>query len=222
MKQSVLKQERAERYSDTEISYRTYNLVIGFVILSGIILNIVMAATLMEPILSMSATALGVIDLVGSLGFYLITRLSRNPMVSYAAFLGMSCVFGLTITWSIAGFDVGTVLIAFIMTGLVTAIMLVLSAAFPEFFLSLGKVLFITLLCSVAVDLIFYFVLGFDLTILDFAFVLIFSGYIGYDWAKAQQYPRTYDNAVDSAADIYWDIVLLFLNLLSIFGGADD
>ena len=52
----------------------------------------------------------------------------------------------------------------------------------------------------------------------DYIFVIIFSLYIGYDWQKSQAYPPTLDNAVDSAADIYVDIVNLFIRLLAILG----
>ena len=48
--------------------------------------------------------------------------------------------------------------------------------------------------------------------------VLIFSGYVGYDWSKAQIFPKTLDNAIDSAADIYVDIVNLFIRILRIMG----
>ena len=63
---------------------------------------------------------------------------------------------------------------------------------------------------------------GLGTTIIDLAVAVIFCGYIGYDWAKAQQCPKTYDNAVDSAADLYTDIVFLFLELLSLLGDSDD
>lgn len=40
--------------------------------------------------------------------------------------------------------------------------------------------------------------------------------YIGYDFWKAQKYPKTINNAVDSAIDIYLDTVNLFLDILEI------
>ena len=46
----------------------------------------------------------------------------------------------------------------------------------------------------------------------------IFSLYIGYDMYRAQRYPKTADNAVDCAVDIYLDIINLFLRLLRILG----
>ena len=46
----------------------------------------------------------------------------------------------------------------------------------------------------------------------------LFSLYIGYDIYRSQQYPKTLDNAVDSALDIYMDIANLFMRILSILG----
>ncbi|MBT7579493.1 MAG: hypothetical protein HN633_12065, partial [Candidatus Marinimicrobia bacterium] len=46
----------------------------------------------------------------------------------------------------------------------------------------------------------------------------IFCGYIGYDWGRANQIPKTLDNAVDSAAALYMDIINLFLRVLRILG----
>ena len=52
--------------------------------------------------------------------------------------------------------------------------------------------------------------------------LVIFALYIGYDWVKAQQYVHTLDNAVDSALDIYMDIINLFLRVLMILGRNND
>ena len=42
--------------------------------------------------------------------------------------------------------------------------------------------------------------------------------YIAYDVWRSQQFPPTMDNAIDSALDIYLDIINLFIDLLEIFG----
>ena len=54
------------------------------------------------------------------------------------------------------------------------------------------------------------------LMLTDYVVVLLFCGYVGFDWARAQQYPKTLDNAIDCAADIYVDIINLFIRILSI------
>ena len=47
---------------------------------------------------------------------------------------------------------------------------------------------------------------------------IIFCGYIGYDWGRANNIPKTYDNAVDCAAALYMDIIIFFLRILRIMG----
>jgi FtsH-binding integral membrane protein len=99
--------------------------------------------------------------------------------------------------------------------------MLALACVYPGFFLSVGRGLFVALLLSVAVELIFGLLLRFEMGFMDYIFATIFSLYIGYDWARAQQYPKTADNAVDCAADLYIDITILFIRILSIVGDRD-
>ena len=90
-------------------------------------------------------------------------------------------------------------------------------AAWPKFFLSIGRGLFVAFLAAFVVELGFFFITGSAPALFDWLFVGIFSGYIGYDWARAQRLPKTLDNAVDAAAALYVDIVNLFIRLLQIF-----
>lgn len=65
-------------------------------------------------------------------------------------------------------------------------------------------------------ELFCIFVLKADFAIFDYAVVLLFSAYIGYDWAKANRYQRTVNNAIDSATDLYMDIINIFIRILAI------
>jgi FtsH-binding integral membrane protein len=51
--------------------------------------------------------------------------------------------------------------------------------------------------------------------------VAIFCGYIGVDWSRANSIPKTLDNAIDSAAALYMDIINLFVRILSIMGRSE-
>ncbi len=101
-------------------------------------------------------------------------------------------------------------------TGLVTGIMMLLSTAYPRFFLGLGRMLFIAFIAVFLVELGMFLITRTNPRIFDVLMVGIFSGYIGYDWARAQALPKTLDNAVDAAAALYVDIVILFIRLLSL------
>ncbi|MBR3600077.1 MAG: US12 family protein, partial [Lachnospiraceae bacterium] len=90
-----------------------------------------------------------------------------------------------------------------------------------SFFLSIGSTLCISLLITVIVEIVLA-LLGINLGIISYIVVLIFCGYIGYDWAKANAVPKTIDNAIDSAAELYVDIIALFMRVLSILARAND
>ena len=87
----------------------------------------------------------------------------------------------------------------------------------PTFFLGLGRTLFIAFIATFICQIGFMLFTGRVPGMFDAAFVLIFSGYLGYDWARAQHLPKTVDNAIDCAVALYMDIVILFLNLLRLF-----
>ena len=65
-------------------------------------------------------------------------------------------------------------------------------------------------------------ILGVKQVWIDWVVAAIFTLYIGYDIYRSQQYPKTLDNAVDSALDIYMDIANLFIRILSILGKRND
>jgi len=79
----------------------------------------------------------------------------------------------------------------------------------------------ITLLITIVVEIVMMF-LGANLGIIDYIVVLIFCGYIGYDWARANACAKTVDNAVDMAAELYVDIINLFIRILSILARSND
>ena len=101
-------------------------------------------------------------------------------------------------------------------TALVTGMMMVLAMSFPTAFLSIGRGLFIGLIVAFVAEIGVLLFTGTVPPIFDWIFVVIFSGYIGYDWARAQMLPRTLDNAIDAAAALY--VVILFIRLVRIFG----
>ena len=74
----------------------------------------------------------------------------------------------------------------------------------------------LVLLAGLVAEVVATLLLGYRGAAFDWFFVLIFSGYIGYDIAKSQAYPKTVDNAVDCALDIYIGSINLFIRLLSI------
>ena len=91
----------------------------------------------------------------------------------------------------------------------------------PQFFAKLGGVLAGALLGAVLCEIVLL-IFHVDQSFMDWIIAVIFSLYIGYDIYRSQQYPKTVDNAVDSALDIYMDMANLFIRLLEILGKKDD
>ena len=210
--------ERMNNYAGTMVTERAYNLTIGLTLLWGVLINVVMATFFVYQILSLNYLLVVVLYFAGTIGCSILVHKSSSPAVSFAGFTGMAISMGLLLTFYVTAFTGHSVAYAFIATALITVIMVLLSMLYPEFFRNLGRTLFVSLIGCILVELIGSLVLGLPMTIIDYAVALIFCGYIGLDWHRAQQFPKTMDNAVDSAADIYLDVVNLFVRVLSITG----
>ena len=212
------KLERMNSYAGTKVTERSYNLTIGLTLLWGVLINVVMSVFFTYQILSLNYLLVLVLYFVGTIGCSILVHKSDNPAVSFAGFTGMAVSMGLLLTFYVTAFTAHSVSYAFIATALVTVIMVILSMLYPDFFQNLGRTLFISLLACIIIQVAGMFLLGLPMTIIDYAVALIFCGYIGLDWFRAQRYPKTLDNAIDCAADIYLDVVNLFIRILAITG----
>lgn len=196
-----------------------YNLVIGLTLIWGFAVNYWMVTNIdPEAIASVNSW----VFFIGYfaccfLGIYLFKK-SSNPLVSFIGYNFVVVPFGLIINMVVSQYDPELVTEAIRITGLVTIAMMCLGTLFPAFFQKIVGALTIALLLVIVVELIEVFVFNTHHGILDWIVVLIFCGYIGYDWGRANQIPKTIDNAIDSAAALYMDIINLFLRILRILG----
>ena len=217
-----VKLQRLQRTDGTALSENAYNGIIGLTLLWGIGINVLMSLFLTPFILGIDFRILIVVYLIGSFGFSFMVYKSKSPALSFLGFTGLAVSMGLILVPFIAMYSAAAVYSAFLATGIVVVAMMLLSTIFPAFFLKMGRVLVFALLGAIIVELIFGLLLHFPLGYMDYIVVVIFAGLVGFDWAKAQMYPKTLDNAVDSAADIYVDIINIFIRILSIFGSSDS
>lgn len=210
-------------YANTNIiSTRLYNFIIGAVLLYGFLLNVIIVKSV--PVASLLSINIWVF-LIGyfvscMFGIYLFTS-SSNALVSFIGFNFVAVPFGLIVNIVTSQYSPDLVINAMQVTTVVTCIMMLLGTAYPKFFESIASGLFWGLLASIIAELILTFVFKMNLGIMDWIIAAIFCGYIGYDWGKAASLPKTVDNAVDSAAALYMDIINLFLRILEIMGKKD-
>lgn len=128
---------------------------------------------------------------------------------------------GLLLALVVPGLSANIVVKAMGLTAMVSLTMTVLAVAAPQFFLGLWRTLLVALLVGLLAEVVATFLFGYRGAMFDWLFVLLFSGYIGFDVAKSQVYPKTLDNAIDCALDVYLDVINLFIRLLSILARRD-
>lgn len=222
--QERLEQRSVQNSTGQIVSPRTYNLVLGLTVLWGLGINAIMCATMGDFALSMNPIAFTIFYLVCAIAGIVIAAKSANPVISFVGYNMVVIPLGLELTAVVAavgGINTDIVLYAFVDTMLITAIMVVASMAFPNFFARIGGVLFAGLIGVLVVSLIST-LLGFSGVWISVICAVLFSFYIGYDFYRSQQYAMTIDNAVDSAIDIYMDIAILFMHLVEIFANNKD
>ncbi len=219
---SKYKKARMTNVIGAQISERAYNATIGLTLVWGVFINVLMATVFSSQIYSMNYLAILVIYFIGSIGCSTICYRTTSPAVGFIAFSGLAASMGLLLTYFVAYFSGHSVAYAFISTALVTVIMVLLSMLYPSFFLSLGRTLMTSLLVCLGVEILGGLIFGLSLGFVDYVVALIFCGFIGFDWSRAQLYPKTTNNAIISAADIYVDVVNLFIRILEITGRRRD
>ncbi|MCS6161653.1 Bax inhibitor-1 family protein [Shewanella baltica] len=196
-----------------------YNLVIGLTLIWGFAVNYWMVTNIDPEAIASVNPWIFFIGYFAScfFGIYLFQK-SSNPIVSFIGYNFVVVPFGLIINMVVSQYDPELVTEAIRITGLVTIAMMCLGTLFPAFFQKISGALTIALVLVIVVELIEVFIFNTHHGILDWIVVLIFCGYIGYDWGRANQIPKTIDNAIDSAAALYMDIINLFLRILRILG----
>lgn len=207
----------------TRLNVRVYNLVMGLTILYGLIVNLILCVLIPDITVYINPMMFLILYFVCAFSGIAIANKSSNPLVSFIGYNMVVVPIGLVVSMSIqeyGGLSSDIVLYAFMYTLIITGIMVTASTIWPNFFQTLGRFLFLSLV-SIIIMSIFELFLGEFILISWFAAV-IFSLYIGYDFLKAQELDYTIDNAIDSAVSIYLDIINLFLRILRILGNSRD
>ena len=198
-----------------ELSQRAYNLVLGGTLAWGFIINAIICLFFADAVFAIPLQILlagyAILAIIG----VLMSVFSSNPVVSFIGYNLVVLPLGAVLTVLVTAYDPDIVLLTMLVTSIVVLGLTVLSALFPRFFISLGPVLGITLFLTLIANLICA-LFGLAPAWLDFAVTLVFCGYIGFDYAHAQSKMKTIDNAIDSACELYLDIVNLFIRILAI------
>ena len=223
---------RRERLSqvvteDQLVSPRVYNGILLGVLLWGLLVNVILCYTVGDVYRYIAPIPFAVIYLIMAFSGTIIAAKSQKPLVSFLGYNMVVLPFGLVISTLVAAYtDMGSygteiVRYAFLYTMLIAVGMTGAALAFPNLFAKLGGALLGVLIGLVLCEVILL-ILGRPQQVSDWIAAGLFSLYIGYDVWRSQQFPKTVDNAVDCALDIYLDLANLFIRLLSILSKKDD
>ncbi len=212
----------SRRQADSEdviISSALYNLLIGLTLCWGFAINLIIVREVPADIIFRVSPLVFIIGYFVScfFGIYLFNS-SKKPLVSFIGYNFVVVPFGLIVNMVVSRYDPMLVQDAIFATGIITAMMMIAGTIFPSFFKRIMPSLTIALICVILFELFAVFILGKSYSIIDWVVAAIFCGYIGYDWGRANQVPKTVDNAIDCAAALYMDIINLFLRILRIMG----
>ena len=201
-------------HADT-LSGAAYNAIMVATLLYGFVVNAVMVVLFADSVSGIENPIPLLIGYLVSclLGSFLAA--SDKPVMSFLGYNLIVLPMGVLLCAIIPGYGMGLVMSAIVITGAVTLIIGAISCIFPQVFLSMGRALLTCLLVGCVLSVVSWFVLGLQ-EILVYAFTILYMLYLGYDLQKAQLYPKTVDNAIDSAIDLYLDIINLFLRILRI------
>ena len=206
------------------ISDRAYNGTIAIVLLWGLMINFLLCRFVGTAILTVNPIVLLVGYLILAFAGTVIAAKSHNPLISFLGYNMVVVPFGLVITLMVehyGGINSVVVRDAFLYTMLVSVGMMACVMIAPGFFAKLGGAMLGVLIGLVVCEIVLL-ILGVNQSWIDWIAAGVFSLYIGYDIYRSQQFPKTLDNAVDSALDIYMDIANLFIRILSILGKRND
>ena len=204
-----------------ELSARAYNLILGGTLFWGFLVNAVICLFFSDAVFAIPPTVLLLGYLISAVVGVTMSARSASPVVSFIGYNLVVLPLGAVLTVLVSAYDPDVVLLTMLVTTVVVLGLTVLSALFPRLFLSMAPTLGITLVLVLIANFVCALI-GIAPAWLDLVVTLLFCGYIGFDYARAQTKLKTVDNAVDSACELYVDIVNLFMRLLAIMNRSSD
>jgi FtsH-binding integral membrane protein len=219
MLDSAKRKELRELSECKEMSESNYIVALLGVVLYGLIINVITCSIIPFEWVFDNYVPIIIGYLICVIAGSVIANKSNNPIISFVGFNLIAGPVGDLLAGAVgayAAIDPTIIKDAFLMTAIITGVMMVLGYIKPKWFEKLGSILFTVLLALVICE-IALLIMGIDQYVSTWIGVILFTFYIGYDTMKAMKYPHTLDNAVDCALDLYLDIINLFLRLLKLF-----
>ena len=202
------------------LSNAMYNVAIGVHLLVGLIVTYFLA--LRMPYIF--PEIYHVHPIIFSIGFLVVGLVGGsiaakgNYVLSLIGY-GMNILaFGTLLSLVTILYPVQYIVLAAVLTTVVVLTMTIAGVIFPNAFLSMGRTIFIALIGLVVAEFVTMLLGIFYANIFAIIGIFIFSLYVGYDWARGQQYPSTASYACFTALQLYMDIINIFIRILRLLG----
>lgn len=214
-KQKSVLSVNPNKHIGKEISTKKYYNLISTFLCYGFIVNMLMVANLGDFARTIHPLLFILIYLITTFIGVIIMSNSKNSFITFIGYNFIILPVGLLLATCLPSFSLNDIAWAFGITLIVTLGIMIISNIFPNIFRSMGKGLFISLLLILVIE-ISLLLFGIHLGWIDYICCIIFSLYIGYDWVKAGDNYKSTTTAILAAANLYLDIINLFLRLLNI------
>lgn len=209
------------------LSIRMYGLVLSGLVFAGFAIMGACASLFANPAFLIGVMdhygVVSILSFVASIAGLMMmgrARSTESMGLSLAGYAVFVLSFGFTTSILLLAYPVATVSTAFLATAGVTAVFGCLGIAFPGFFQKIQGVCAAGLLAVILVQCVMM-LFGVSTTIVDFIVIVIFCGFIGYDFHKAMSDEPTMVSAVYNASQLFLDILNVFVRILSILGHRD-
>lgn len=211
----------------SRLSRRTYNLlmgglvVLGFAVIGACSFLVTAPSFLLAIYENYFAVMIG--SLIASIAGVVVLNMGMKREgfgMALAGYALVVCSMGFTTGLILPYYSLPSIADAFVGTALIAALFTLLGASYPQIFARIHGVACVALLALVVVGVVGS-LMGVAMGWLDYAVILVFCGFIGYDTYRAQQCEPTVKMAIFNAVEIWLDLVNVFIRLLSIFGRRD-
>lgn len=163
-------------------------------------------------------TALTIVSFIASIAGCIMVCLGHERLAIAGAGYGLITLsLGFTTSIIVSEYDIASITSAFAMTCAYTGTMTCLGFLFPRFFEKIQGLLVACLLGFIVASLVGIF-LPIPLGWLNWAILIVFGGFIGYDTYRMVNDEPTYANSIFWATQLYLDLVNVFIEFLRIFG----
>lgn len=199
------------------LSTRAYNVLIGLFIFLGIGVTALTMFLMKDSVglIAVHPIVFSILYLVVALVGIHFVHTSGSMMTAFLGYMLLTIPTGLLLATWVPHESADAILYAFSLTVAIVGTMIILATIFPNAFLSMGRILFVSLLSFIFVEVVMLIFFRGEPAFMDTLCILIFTLYVGHDWAKGIKQENTVKNAMIVAIELYLDIINIFIRILS-------